>query len=314
MKFTIITACYKGKDFLPRAYKSLLQQNCHNHEIQWVIVDDYSNDNNQTQDVIDFLKNKAPFPIDAIFLEKNYYGSKCTYMGATRATGDYCILLDQDDMLTPDALKLFAEYIVQYGGKSDFAGICGRCVDLSGRLIGTPFLWEEKLATEFQIRHNDKIRGELFQCTKTEYILKYFKELKKGYTNGWVWSHMAMNYKFVYISKVVRIYDTTNTASGSNRGKTQILYADRKFEQLTKYFVMTAEYFKKAQVDRYFFLMSIAQWCRLGIHLNKTFKEFYYALPVKYHSLLYVAFFLGLFKAKQDKRASKAISTVIDMV
>ena len=296
--FSIITPCFKGKAFLQRAYNSILGQSSGYNNLEWIIVDDFSNDNNQTRDVIMDIQRSAPFLVKSIFLEKNYHGSRSPYLGAQNAKGNYGIILDQDDMLTNDAIDILLAQIEKYHELDTFAGVCGRCSNLKGELIGTPFDWEEKLSDEFSIRHVDKIRGELFQCTKIEYLLEYFKGMKKGYTNGWAWSRMSMSHQFLYINKAIRIYDTANPTSVSHtRG---VFYVETQFEQLTLYLKSSADYFKNKKVDPFFYFSLLTQWCRLGAHINKSSCELRETLPREYHYLFIPSYFMGFLRSKKD--------------
>ncbi len=297
--FSIVTPCYRGKSFLARAFQSLTHQRG-NHRFEWIIVDDFSNDNGQTKDVIQAIKKDSSFPIIPIFLKQNYFGSKSTYTGAKIARGEYTIILDQDDMLADDALDVFSSYIREYDEVIGFAGVCGRCKQMNGKFIGTPFPWRENISNELHIRHIDKIRGEMFQCTKTSIIVKYFKGMKPGYTNGWAWNQIARMYQYLYTSKVVRIYDTGNPDSTSNRK--QMVYLDAQFETLTQYLVANSDYLRH---DSWFTLRLLLQWGRTGSHLKMNFKDLLISLPQGYHRQLKMVYPLVMIKYFRDRLSGK---------
>jgi glycosyltransferase involved in cell wall biosynthesis len=294
--FSIITPCYKGKNFLPRAYSSILRQG-REFNLEWIIVDDFSNDNGATQAVIEKIKSESPFPINAIYLEKNHYGARSAYTGAIHAKGEYSIILDQDDMLADDALEIFSAYISNYQSLHNFAGVCGRCVSPDGRLIGTPFRWEEKLSNELRIRYIEKIRGEMFQCTKTKLIAEYFYGMKPGYTNGWAWSRIAKNYEYLYTNKIVRIYNTANPESMSNLKR--LVHLDAQFEQSTEFLVGNADDYLVH--DQTSCIRMLIQWARVGLHLNKKYTELSETLPRSIRGLFRLAFPVALIKAKRDR-------------
>lgn len=292
--FSVITASFRGARFLPRAYKSLLNQTG-THNIEWVIIDDFSNDGGETQSVIENLQKDAQIKIKTQYFDKNYYGSRSTYAGALMAEGNYSIILDQDDMLHEAALNIFSKHIKQYGSSANFAGVCGRCQRVDGTIIGTPFKFNKKLSNELAIRHQEKIRGEMFQCTKTNLLIDYFKELRPGFTNGWAWSRIARNYQYLYTSEVVRIYDTDNPQSHTNSKKIRNIAP--QLEQLSGYVNENIEYLRE---DKIFLFNSTAQLVRLGRHLKIGFSDLRKMTPNIPFELLLLAYPVGLAKSIID--------------
>lgn len=268
MQFSIVTACYRGVRTLPRTYQSLLDLDATGIEFEWILVDDYSNDGGETEALIRTLQEKSPFPTQSAFLDRNYYGAKSAYTGARLATGKYLIILDQDDLLTTDALRIFLRLINEYENETDFAGICGRCRDMQGHTIGTPFVWNEKLANELEIRHRHRIRGELFQCTKRELIEEYFADFEPGYTNGYVWTRMARKYRYLYTNEIVRIYDTQNPQSMTHAPK--LKYLDANIFQYGYYLNTNWDYLRN---DPVFFARYLLQYLRLCIHNRISLRE-----------------------------------------
>lgn len=266
------------------------------HWFEWIIVDDFSNDNGETQTAIEEIKGESTFPVNAIYLDKNHYGASSAYTGAIHAKGEYTIILDQDDMLADDALEIFSTYISSYQSLKNFAGVCGRCVGPDGRLIGTPFDWQEKLSNELNIRHIEKIRGEMFQCTKTKLIAEYFYGMKPGYTNGWAWSRIARNYQYLYTNKIVRFYDTANPGSTSNLKR--LIYLEAQFKQSSDYLIGNVDYLVN---DKMFCTRMLVQWARIGLHLNKKYAELLNELPNKICWLFRFAFPIAVIKARRDR-------------
>jgi glycosyltransferase involved in cell wall biosynthesis len=295
ISFSVITLCYKGKQYLRRLYSSILKQGS-KFDVEWIIVDDFSDDNGETRAVIDDIKSISAFPIKVIYLDKNQLGSISAYTGALNASGEYAIILDQDDMLADNALITYSKYISEYQSLPSFAGVCGRCVGTDGRFIGTPFPWNERLSNELVIRHEAKIRGEMHQCTKTKLIVEYFYGMKPGYTNGWAWSRMAKKYDYLYTSKIVRVYDTENPGSIS-RSK-PLICLEAQFEQLSEYLVSNADYLVKDYVSC---LRMMTQWARFGLHLKKGRCELIDSLTQSNRWLFYFAFSLAVFKVKRDR-------------
>lgn len=303
MKFTIITSAYRGDKFLHRAYQSLLGLQG-GHQFEWIIVDDFSNDSGKTGMVMEDIKAKAAFPVSLIFLEKNYYGSRSTYEAASIACGEYGVILDQDDMLKPDALEIFIKYIDIYESHADFAGVCGRCENLRGEFIGTPLENDAYYSNELVVRRIDRVLGEMFQCTKVILLLEYFRDMKPGYTNGWAWIKMAKKYSFLYVNSVVRIYDTENSYSHTNTisATRKIKYLRSRFEQVFDEILDSIEYLKR---DKTRLVSLSSDLIRYGLHLQVSPSDIAMKLPLYVMPFLMLTFPISLLKYLNDIRENR---------
>jgi hypothetical protein len=203
-------------------------------------------------------------------------------------------------MLADTALDVFATGIERFRDNPKFAGVCGRCISLSGELIGTPFPWLEKLSNELYVRHRAKIRGELFQCTRTELIVEAFNGMKPGYTNGWAWTKIARNYEYLYTSAVVRHYDTINPTSTTNTKA--LVYLDAQFETLKHYLVRNEDYLRFDKVAAF---RMLAQCYRIGKHCGISKKELIRTLPRCYRGWFDLSYLVAMAKVLQDRRIGR---------
>lgn len=295
MRFSLLTECYQGADFLPALYESLLAEHATGWRFEWILVDDCSNDGGRTVSLMERYAAIAPFPVKTVCLDKNHYGSLSVERGVKVAEGDYIILLNQDDFLSPSALDVFDRLIDQYEEVSDFAGVCGRCVDLDGNLIGTPFQWQHALSNELEIRHVHKIRGELFQCTKKELIAAYFRDLKPGYTNGHAWAKIARRYRYAYTNDVVRIYNTVNPDSMSNQ-KT-IKNVEVLSESYLYYVKNNVDYLRK---DWRSYFILLVHSLRFAMHSNRGLREVTSDMATDLRLATIVAYPVAAYLARQD--------------
>lgn len=295
IEFSVITPCFRGGVLLRRAYNSLLRQ--HGFCFEWIIIDDYSNDQGVTKSVIDAIVDEAPFPVIVKYLDSNFYGSKSVFIGASIASADYAFILDQDDMLSDDAMLICRRLIDNYRSVDGLAGVCGRCVDMKGQLIGKPFGRNELVSNEWAIRHELKMRGEMFQCTDKNLLMKFFSGMKPGYTNGWAWSRIAKIHSFVYTDNVLRIYDTGNPNSTSNLKK--MVYLDAQYEQIIGYLSMGGDYMV---MDSYFSVRLLTQVFRISRHLHIGLPEVVASIPKNLYFLLPGSIFVGFMKSLLDKR------------
>lgn len=214
MLFTIITPCYNSSESLRRTYESLLAQT--SNDFEWILIDDYSNDDGATRNLIQQLISEAPFPIKYFFLEKNYFASKSVAKGCQLASGQYACILDHDDQLVPDALAIVKGYLAEYTENLNIIGVCGRCVDENGALIGKKFQQNEQVTNEGDIRFKQRITSELFQFTRIDILQVWFEKMKPGYTNGFVWAKISIENDYIFVNDVLRIYDTSLPTSYSN--------------------------------------------------------------------------------------------------
>ena len=98
---SIVTPSYNRAELIKRCYSSLVEQTC--YDFEWIIVDDGSEDN--TKEVVQsFIETSNSFPITYIWKEN---GGKHTALNASHPHihGEYVLILDSDDRLTPDAVE-----------------------------------------------------------------------------------------------------------------------------------------------------------------------------------------------------------------
>jgi glycosyltransferase involved in cell wall biosynthesis len=106
IKFSVVMPVYNVEiQWLEKAIASVEQQNYKNWEI--CIADDCST----KQEVRDYLTKRKSSSIKVVLLEQNQGISGATNEAAKLATGDYIVLMDNDDMLAVNALDEFFQRI-----------------------------------------------------------------------------------------------------------------------------------------------------------------------------------------------------------
>ncbi len=272
--FSIVTLYYRGDRFLD-GLKENLRNQIGGHSFEWIIVDDYSNDGISHTE-LQRISSSSVFEIKCIFLEKNYLGSESVRRALEILEGEYTIILDQDDKLTLDGLDLFSKALKRHADQEKIAGICGRCVDQNGYIVGKKFPYDEIVANEPTIRHVYRIKGEFFQCTRSEILRSHIKDFEPGYTNGWLWNEISRSYDYVYVNSVVRMYNQNNPSSLSRSKKIRLQNA--QYKQGLKYINDNAEYM---QFDKLGFLRIILQFARISIHSEVKLSELFDVLSRK---------------------------------
>lgn len=211
MKITLITSCYNGSESLYRTYESLSNQTDHNFE--WILVDDFSNDNGATRKLIEEIAEIALFEVKFIFLEENFLAAMSVVSACDVSSGDYACILDQDDELMPDAVEMVRMTLWEHVNDHNLAGISGRCIDQNKRLIGKKFQCGEFISNERIVRFKNRHTFELCHFTRVDILKDIFSKMRPGYSNGFAWSIIGKKHKQVYTNHVYRFYDTGNMSS-----------------------------------------------------------------------------------------------------
>jgi glycosyltransferase involved in cell wall biosynthesis len=100
---SIVTTCYNLEGYIEKCITSILNQSY--DDIELIIVNDCSTDNSLT--VIDkFLYDTR---IKLINNKENVGAGKSRKIGIENCNGDYLILIDGDDWITSDYLKILCE-------------------------------------------------------------------------------------------------------------------------------------------------------------------------------------------------------------
>lgn len=106
--FSVIISTYNRCNLLIRTIESILQQNYSNYEI--VIVDDASTDN--TQKVITEKYSNIRY----YRMDNNMGPGECRNIGLYKATKEWALIIDDDDIMIPDALKTISKTLHSFVG------------------------------------------------------------------------------------------------------------------------------------------------------------------------------------------------------
>ena len=131
MKVSVITAFYKGNKYMPSYVKCMLanagnMQRC-GHELEVIVVNDSPDEKvklvNDSPDERVEIPNDLSSQISQLITVINQphntgiHGARVN--GLKHATGDYIMFLDQDDMLSDDALLQHVNCILEWQSKLD---------------------------------------------------------------------------------------------------------------------------------------------------------------------------------------------------
>ena len=106
--FSFVIPVYNNERYIKSAVDSILCQDCECYEI--VIVDDGSTDNT-SQIVDEIAKNNS---VVSVIHQKNQWIYASFNNGIRQATGEYVYILNSDDKLSPNAVKIMKSAVERY--------------------------------------------------------------------------------------------------------------------------------------------------------------------------------------------------------
>ena len=203
--FTILTPTFNRAHTLNRVYRSLVAQR--RGDFEWLVVDDGSTD--ATAEFVAAWGAEAPFPIRYV-RQSNGHKKVALNNGFRLARGEFTVILDSDDALTPDALAVFAaawESIPSHE-RHRFSGIRGLCIDAAGEVVGDNFPADPLDASANELLYRHRIQGEKLSCDRTTLLRRFpFPEDVKGLVPEQVlWSQLSRDYKCRCVNEPVRVY------------------------------------------------------------------------------------------------------------
>lgn len=205
IKITIFTPTYNRAHLLHNLYESLKKQTC--TDFEWLIVDDGSSDNTEEL-VTSWLNKPANFPVR--YYKKNN-GGKCSAINYALelAIGELFLVIDSDDILTPDAIQKVIELESAIDNKSAF---CGVAFNLGTEENVTPNkIFNEKYKDASLLERYTEFDGERAFAFYTEVHKKYkypIFENEKFITEAVVWNRIAGDgYLMRFSNDIICIYE-----------------------------------------------------------------------------------------------------------
>lgn len=201
---TVFTPTYNRAYTLPALYESLQRQT--DTDFEWLVVDDGSTDDTERL-FRQWVTEANDFTITYI---KTPNGGKqrAVNIGVENAAGRYFWIVDSDDTLVPDSVKISAKWLRTIDDKAEFAGVSGTIATKDGRLMGETFDREYVDATSLE-RDKYNIKGDKSEIFRTE-LLKKFPfpsfEGEKFVPEALVWNRIATaGYKLRWFNETVYV-------------------------------------------------------------------------------------------------------------
>ena len=203
---TLFTPTYNRVHLLSRLYNSILMQDV--IDVEWLIVDDGSIDD--TEALIENFKKES---IINIRYYKKSNGGKHTAInfGLQYAKGELFFIIDSDDVLAENALKIIKTHYQSIKNNDKICGIVGLSQYIDKQeIVGDFFLrdgWEVSFADIYLKYH---LKGDKSVAFKTEVLKKYPFPEKQGIRfifEAVVWYEMSKKYNVLALNKIVQFVE-----------------------------------------------------------------------------------------------------------
>lgn len=177
IKLSILTATYNRANFLEILYKSIVDNLYDRMDIEWLIMDDGSEDN--TQEIIKNFIEKNHLEIKT-FKQSNSGKMQAINNLMEHVTGELVMVCDSDDHFENDAFKQIynkRDILLQ---DDSLYGLVFLKNESPNKLSGNKFKNENMKTKMFDMYFKDSITGEKAIVFKTEIRKKYKHELEKN--------------------------------------------------------------------------------------------------------------------------------------
>lgn len=155
---TVFTPTFNRASLIHVLYNSLLKQT--NHDFEWLIVDDGSTD--ETKEIIDTFILENRITIRYVY-QKNGGKHRALNKGVILAKGEWFFVVDSDDSLPPNALKIVSERLDSIKDDLSFSGISCMRANSSGKVKDTGFCGDYY----DQYPHKIDYRGDFADVSRT---------------------------------------------------------------------------------------------------------------------------------------------------
>lgn len=116
-KISIIIPCHNSSGTLQRPWNSLKAQTMGLGQLECIFVDDASEDDGATWDMLSGIEQEAPESVVILRLTENLRQGGARNAGLQYVTGEYIMFLDADDMLSEDACEELYKKAKYYGAE-----------------------------------------------------------------------------------------------------------------------------------------------------------------------------------------------------
>lgn len=177
MKLSILTATYNRGRFLPRLYESIVNNLINEMDIEWLIMDDGSDDN--TEEVVSNFQSSEHLKIK-FYKQKNQGKMQAINNLMEYVTGELCVECDSDDFFVEKSLKIINnKYRIIQENQNLYALVFLKN-ECKGKLSGNIFPTEDQDTTMFDLYFKKDLFGEKVIVYNTDIRKKYKYKVEDG--------------------------------------------------------------------------------------------------------------------------------------
>lgn len=231
-KVSVLSMTYNRANLLRRLYQSLCESSF--QDFEWIVVNDGSADD--TDQVMEELIKDSTFPV-VYFKHEVNKGLPAVYNKLfDLASGEYSIIIADDDELLPEALEKAVRIweSIPADKRSCFASVGGRCIDAgSGIIVGD--LYPDNV-NKVSCRKRKRIfmhtKGEKIGLERTEILKRNaFPEVKGVF---WIpescfWRKAYEKYDLFLTNEPFRVYHQNEGESICTTGRTRKAYKNKYY-------------------------------------------------------------------------------------
>ena len=209
MIFSILTATYNRAHTLPKVYESLKAQDFDRSRFEWLVMDDGSSDN--TEALIQTWVKEGQLNI-RYYKQKNGGHHRALNGIIPEAKGEFSLILDSDDTLTPNALTRFLGVwqAIPEAERKSYAGVSAQCQSETGQWLGKPLPEHIFDSHSLEIGYIYQLGGDRkgFMRTDVQQAHLYPEfEGEKFISDSVVWHKIGRQYKTRYLNEALCITD-----------------------------------------------------------------------------------------------------------
>lgn len=177
MKFSILTATYNRAKYLNKLYESIQENVSSDYEIEWLIMNDGSQDN--TEEICNKFFDDSSIHVK-YFKQENQGKMQAINNLIKYVSGDFIVECDSDDYFVKNALKIISEKSIILQENKNLYALVFLKNENPKTLSGSKFPFEDEDTRMFDLYFKFGITGEKIIVYKSEIRKKYKYILEDG--------------------------------------------------------------------------------------------------------------------------------------
>lgn len=275
MILSICVPTYNRAFYLEKLLCNIVKQQQKN--IQICIVNDGSTDH--TKVIVEKYKSKLSILAKH---QTNSGRASALRKAISIATGDFLLVMDDEDEFVDNALFRINEYlqnINSYNSKRPIIGFTFLTSGISGKIIGSSFKESPLITNLVKINADYKAKGDKKQVIQSKYVKEVLYDIPENerrvptYT---IWSRLAVKYDVVFLNEVVVVkeYLSSGLTHKINKLRRESAYSSRRLykeiSEMDSRIYNSILYRLKNVVlfHKYNFYCSAKQVCKVSFFMN----------------------------------------------